>query len=114
MWWGFDKENIVKRIPMVAHLPDRAEDYRNFGLGNATLWGTGWSPEQKVRSASVDDILAELESTLGDLDPATRGSRLGPNDENDRGRGRTLESQSGGVAVVRAMWEFIYQHNYIR
>jgi hypothetical protein len=28
-------------------------------------------------------------------------------DLNDRGRGRTVETQSGGVAVVRAMWEFL-------
>ncbi|KAF2638783.1 Six-hairpin glycosidase [Massarina eburnea CBS 473.64] len=27
-------------------------------------------------------------------------------DLNDRGRGRTVETQGGGVAVVRAMWEF--------
>lgn len=28
-------------------------------------------------------------------------------DLNDRGRGRTVETQSGGVAVTRAMWEFL-------
>jgi hypothetical protein len=28
-------------------------------------------------------------------------------DLNDRGRGRTLETQAGGLAVVRAMWEFL-------
>lgn len=28
-------------------------------------------------------------------------------DPNDRGRGRTVETQGGGVAVTRAMWEFL-------
>ena len=28
-------------------------------------------------------------------------------DLNDRGRGRTVETQAGGVAVLRAMWEFM-------
>ncbi|OMP86544.1 hypothetical protein BK809_0003714 [Diplodia seriata] len=28
-------------------------------------------------------------------------------DKNDRGRGRTVETQGGGVAVVRALWEFV-------
>jgi len=34
-------------------------------------------------------------------------------DLNDRGRGRTVETQGGGVAVVRAMWEFVnlYSHD---
>lgn len=31
----------------------------------------------------------------------------GVQDANDRGRGRTVETQGGGVAVVRAMWEFV-------
>ena len=28
-------------------------------------------------------------------------------DLNDRGRGRTIETQGSGLAVVRAMWEFL-------
>jgi predicted alpha-1,6-mannanase (GH76 family) len=31
-------------------------------------------------------------------------------DLNDRGRGRTVETQGGGVAAVRAMWEFVHMY----
>lgn len=40
----------------------------------------------------------------GDRDGDGIGDGIG--DLNDRGRGRTLETQMGGVAVVRAWWEF--------
>lgn len=30
-------------------------------------------------------------------------------DPNERGRGRTVETQGGGVAIVRAMWEFLHR-----
>lgn len=112
MWWGSHVERVNKRIPILAPLPDGAEDYRNFGIGNATLWGKGWSPGQKDHSHSPDGVLAELDSALKGIGTKKERARLAPNDENDRGRGRTLESQSGGVAVVRAMWEFIYQHSF--
>jgi hypothetical protein len=32
---------------------------------------------------------------------------VGVRDVNDRGRGRTVETQSSGLAVVRAMWLFV-------
>jgi hypothetical protein len=31
----------------------------------------------------------------------------GGGDLNDRGRGRSVETQGSGLAVVRAMWEFL-------
>lgn len=34
------------------------------------------------------------------------GPPFGPNDCNDRGRGRTVETQSGGLAVLRALWHW--------
>ena len=30
-------------------------------------------------------------------------------DLNDRGRGRTIETQGSGLAVVRAMWVFLWR-----
>jgi hypothetical protein len=35
------------------------------------------------------------------------GRRFAGRDANDRGRGRTVETQGSGLAVVRAMWEFL-------
>ena len=29
-----------------------------------------------------------------------------PNDSNDRGRGRTVETQTGGLAVLRTQWNW--------
>jgi hypothetical protein len=41
---------------------------------------------------------------FGDFEPSTSGFR--PKDYNDRGRGRTVETQSGGIAVLRALYQW--------
>ena len=58
----------------------------------------------------LEDDLKELfkryvfDENDGDKDETTKRS---PSDLNDRGRGRTIETQGSGLAVVRAMWEFL-------
>jgi hypothetical protein len=109
MWWGAEVHSVPKG-EKTKPLPQNAEDYRRSGLGNSTLWGSGWSPEHRT-PITQNEILAELASQLPDTESITEAENLEKRDANDRGRGRTVESQSGGVAVVRAMWEFIYQHS---
>jgi hypothetical protein len=89
MWWGahVGSSDLQRRE---LNIPAGAEDYRNEGLGDRNIWGGDWDDE----GTSVH------EHTL------TSPESLNASDINDRGRGRTVETQGGGVAVVRAMWEF--------
>jgi hypothetical protein len=102
-WWG-DNGNGTE-VPAVK-LPRGAEDYRNEGLGDSDKWGTGWTPNMAPRSLlPVEEPFVSTEKR--DQQPLVHTWR----DLNDRGRGRTVETQGAGVAVVRAMWEFVFEHS---
>lgn len=99
-WWGDDGNTVA---PIV--LPRGAEDYRNDGLGASDKWGRGWKPVfTKPRGNETQTPL---------LQPEERSQKplVHSHDANDRGRGRTVETQGAGVAVVRAMWEFVFEHS---
>jgi hypothetical protein len=89
-WWG---ANLLKhhaassssKAPLVVVLPRGARDHRNDPKHATSL-----RSNEGGFSEGVPDLLMMLTRDL-----------------NDRGRGRTVETQSGGVAVVRAMWEFL-------
>jgi len=92
MWWGAAPEMEVTTSTEQRDqlLPARAVDYRN----DPALVPQSFSDEK--REGADGEFRMHLDghtSTRGDL--------------NDRGRGRTVETQGGGVAVVRAMWEFL-------
>ncbi|KAJ5601915.1 hypothetical protein N7510_011449 [Penicillium lagena] len=82
-WWGRaygalgDSDELVN----TSVLPDGAVDYRS-----STLYGL--SPFSGVEA----------------VPPST--SAKNKKDYNDRGRGRTVETQSGGVAVLRALYQW--------
>jgi len=94
-WWGApditsSSQSVSLHVPV---LPENATDYRN------------------IHAHSYDDAYMETdpETVPGwfgyeDEDETTR---RGNGDLNDRGRGRTVETQGSGLAVVRAMWEFL-------
>lgn len=113
MWWSapafLQSRGGVDRSP----LPKGAEDYRSRGLGDASLWGTNWHPASHSKLSTVEDILADLDEQVKPKEKAGIRSRsnVKKEDMNDRGRGRTVETQSGGVAVVRSMWEFLFHHS---
>jgi hypothetical protein len=83
-WWGASLQDLEKgplQSPQSV-MPDGAVDYQN------DLNAAGhWNEEQKMHAMKPGGVHAA--------------------DLNDRGRGRTVETQSGGVAVTRAMWEFL-------
>jgi len=88
-------------------LPDGAVDYRNIGINDTKRWGDGWAPGWKETFADEAYGMQALSAS----EPGTRGQArlevgLGSDDPNARGRGRTVETQGSGMAVVRAMWEF--------
>ncbi|KAK3062015.1 hypothetical protein LTS18_004983 [Coniosporium uncinatum] len=86
-WWGEEGGEQVGAGGVL--VPDGGVDYRN----NRTVVDEG-------------DAWADLPSLV--TKPVSgRRVREEEWDANDRGRGRTVETQGGGVAVVRAMWELV-------
>jgi hypothetical protein len=89
MWWTAGLLDADEATGMQSPLPEGAVDYRNHGLGDEKRWG---SPRSKFRDSSRQ---------------TSKEERVSGRDLNDRGRGRTVESQSGGLAIMRALWEFL-------
>ena len=92
-WWGRPFHPHPEDIDIEpATLPDGAIDYRNAGIPKGAPWNElNDIPEKEQRPVESSEDLEQ--------DAAERGR-----DVNDRGRGRTVETQSGGVAVLRALW----------
>ncbi|KAF2743765.1 glycoside hydrolase family 76 protein [Sporormia fimetaria CBS 119925] len=95
-WWGLglseDKSGARtrgSRVNPLSAIPDGAIDYRN--------------------DPSTIDSDAENVSTASRAMPKSPVTPSGG--LNDRGRGRTVETQSGGLAVTRALWEFLRSSN---
>ena len=105
MWWGAN-ETVVE-------LPEEAVDYRN---DRSDLLSARWVGEHGLRwSDSVDFMpglhadgrpLAENMSAVTGAGAYTSDAQatIPGADPNDRGRGRTVETQAGGVAVLRCLW----------
>lgn len=91
MWWtyGLWRGDCAPNIENLT-VPDEGTDYRNNGV-----------PKDEIWRLPDDHTSRPLELTS-----AKQGSPVFSNDwdPNDRGRGRTVETQSGGVAVLRALY----------
>lgn len=89
MWWvaGEDDEGADGQTKRKV-LPRDALDYRN-DPGVLTTGSFSWIPKDESH------------------DTVSKRSWIDDGDPNERGRGRTVETQGGGIAVVRAMWEFL-------
>ena len=85
MWWGraYPYATTTEGTMDSQRLPDGAIDYANEGYPDAAKLGL----DLKSSSGRV--------LQYHDL-----------KDVNDRGRGRTVETQSGGLAVLRAHWQW--------
>lgn len=93
MWWGRKLMGSPDDIP--GGEAQAGADYRNEGVPMNDRWR---SPDDPALRDQKQRIRA---GQKGSHRPSgNRTSR----DPNDRGRGRTLETQSGGLAVMRALW----------
>jgi hypothetical protein len=88
MWWGAPKSSHGRDFDSEVDLPAHAVDYRNSGVPKK------W----KDNNWHGREIGEEMRQ---------KGRKVGVWDLNDRGRGRTVETQGGGVAVLRALWELV-------
>ncbi|KAJ9152090.1 Glycoside hydrolase, family 76 [Pleurostoma richardsiae] len=119
MWWT---AGLLRNVSYA--LTDRpdgsspgAVDYRNHGVPQNGLWVPGAAvPKGPVRvpEAPYGDVV-EQKPVSGPTKHAPMGRRLGGErtqwtsgngrDPNSRGRGRTVETQGSGLALLRALWE---------
>ena len=114
MWWGHNEADAISNPSSdVPPLPEGAEDYRN----NATVpLNDVW---QQVNAINDFGQLADVQGLQGlhgeseaSIWKKARHAATEPTDVNDRGRGRTAETQGSGVAVVRALWEFVHMFRH--
>ncbi|KAL2074013.1 hypothetical protein VTL71DRAFT_7791 [Oculimacula yallundae] len=90
MWWGAPVHSDHEPHADV-ELPDNATDYRNNGIPQQ------WKDKKRPRA----------EASQPKLDVENDDRRIRIRDLNDRGRGRTVETQGGGIMVLRALWELV-------
>ena len=98
-WWTaglldtLTTENMVIGPDALPKFDEDTVDYRNEGIPRDETWaGNPVVPEQE-------------ESRHDDQHPIFMRAEAEARDVNDRGRGRTVETQSGGLAVLRALLE---------
>ncbi|KAL1989117.1 hypothetical protein VTN96DRAFT_3664 [Rasamsonia emersonii] len=116
MWWGRPYPDIYPNITeMASPLPAGAVDYRNYGaMAEETEHLAGLMRVQSdkspvMESTEIDQrklgiFATETNSHHHDKQHPERARN--PPEVNDRGRGRTVETQSGGLAVVRALYQW--------
>jgi hypothetical protein len=97
-WWGAPRGQGLEgfRPKPKDEVPDHAVDYRNEGVPNDGAW-----KDSKCTTRPCEDGLEAEDAQILPLIPRKR------DDANDRGRGRTVETQAGGIAVLRALWELV-------
>ncbi|KAI9861460.1 MAG: hypothetical protein M1813_005358 [Trichoglossum hirsutum] len=84
MWWGVPAGSDTPGPNAEPELSSGSIDYRNLGLPVDSTWGGRVASQgRNIKAYNID------------------------HDLNDRGRGRTVETQGGGVSVLRAMWEIV-------
>lgn len=93
MWWGAPTSKDGGAQNIGNEIPDQAVDYRNLGVPKA------W------KGRPITPGLAPQKEEMGMV--GEQKSEVGILDLNDRGRGRTVETQGGGLAVLRARWEVV-------
>ena len=108
MWWTVGLLNVtLDALDLgqegISPAKVNAVDYRNYGVPDDPVWtvpGAGVTPPKDLFSgeAAQRPLGGRMKRTAGGADP------------NNRGRGRTVETQGGGLAVLRALWEISRQH----
>lgn len=93
MWWGAPAANSSLNNETPSLISEDSVDYRNLGVPN----NREWRGEKYMKGAKASKILRYGED-------GSHG-RIETQDPNDRGRGRTVETQGGGLSVLRASWE---------
>lgn len=127
MWWGagiFRGVLVTPDNDGINHSATNTTDYRNLGTPEDGTWGqrSRWLPGSgglgKIRHQSLfqpdgaEQVLSKSDRSTQHDDFIEMGTgrksadrNNGSQDPNGRGRGRRLETQIGGLALLRAYWE---------
>lgn len=119
MWWGadlFDKVLVTREYDGINHGAPNTTNYRDHGTPRNMYWGRNsqWLPGDFERSTLVENAAFSSSSgqqVLGSGRERHVGRRTRTRlddiqrDPNERGRGRTVETQIGGLALLRAYWD---------
>jgi hypothetical protein len=117
MWWGRQYPTHPDMTNMASSLPHGAVDYSNHGDradGADDLVGLLRAQLSQPSDVTDHNVRTKMASRRQDQQSRDHGrpyqepsqQRRNARDVNDRGRGRTVESQSGGLAVVRAWYQW--------
>ncbi|TPX17176.1 uncharacterized protein E0L32_003294 [Thyridium curvatum] len=116
MWWTAGLLNLGGTSggggAIVPTTPDgdgeRGVDYRTYGVPDDDVWVPHGGANVAHSAARNLPAAAAYRSGQGQVPlDSSRGGR-GPGDASDpntRGRGRTVETQGSGLALLRALWE---------
>ena len=104
MWWGRrarhhhspQEETSIFEVPEL-----EGTDYRNEGVPNNELWRL---PNDDIFQSEQEGAIQQYRG-IGHDTGVVDTER--PSDPNTRGRGRTVETQSGGLAVLRTLWRLL-------
>lgn len=125
MWWTagllkiWDEEDMPPDEDGADMMVPNAVDYRNDGVPDDPMWRRTPSalkppsmPKVPLPEANGDSMAefpaasrSRSNESEGNNGRGRRAQRLKQLDLNDRRRGRTVETQGGGLAVLRAYWE---------
>ncbi|KAK5992553.1 hypothetical protein PT974_05966 [Cladobotryum mycophilum] len=103
MWWGagiFGDIAVPESQDGIDHAAANTTDYRNRGTPVNDKWGRNSTWQPNARNGDVrdrDSAVLKVNSKYPMMETHK--------DPNDHGRGRTVETQVGGVALLRAYWE---------
>ncbi|KAL8652842.1 MAG: hypothetical protein Q9226_004094 [Calogaya cf. arnoldii] len=104
-WWGIQggnkhsNDNDMTQESGFELPSEEGTDYRNDGVPVDEIWRR---PDDQIwQFRKLDDDVTEVSRKHAD-EKANPGATSW--DLNDRGRGRTVETQSGGLAILRALW----------
>lgn len=91
MWWGANIYNVdaPRSNDGIDHFATNQTDYRNEGTPVNQRWG----------------LQDPFVPGGGNATTAAGNNTGASGDPNSRGRGRTVETQAGGLSVLRAYWE---------
>ncbi len=98
-WWGRTYPDTESQSIREKSLRTDEVDYRNAGVPSnlSNTWRPGKSEDKNLHGESS---LRKQSQTCEACEEDTI------KDVNDRGRGRTVETQSGGLAILRALWQW--------
>ena len=105
-WWGRPflqwHDDRPNNVPANLEAPtSEGTDYRNLGIPRDEIWRL---PTDDIMYNSNEHVREGLRKGWDDI---LAKENINTKDINDRGRGRTVETQSGGVAVLRALWRLV-------